>query len=66
MTLKRSDSFAVRSQNDIENAVHKEDTLWVTVSDTCNELCIILLVWPTSWSPAVGGLIVCVCVCVCV
>ena len=23
-----------------------------------------ILVWPTSWIPAVGGLIVCVCVCV--
>ena len=25
----------------------------------------IILVWPTSWTPAVGGLIACVCVCVC-
>ena len=25
---------------------------------------VILLVWPTSWTPAVGGLIVCVCSCV--
>ena len=26
---------------------------------------VIILVWPTSWTPAIGGLIVCVCVCVC-
>ena len=26
---------------------------------------IFILVWPTSWTPAVGGLM-CVCVCVCV
>ena len=25
----------------------------------------VLLVWPTSCTPAIGGLIVCVCVCVC-
>ena len=26
----------------------------------------VILVWPTSWTPVVGGLIVCVCVCACV
>ena len=25
-----------------------------------------LLVWPISWTPAIGGLIVCVCECICV
>ena len=25
-----------------------------------------MLVWPTSWTPAIGGLIVCVCACACV
>ena len=27
---------------------------------------IVLLVWTTSWTPALGALFVCVCVCVCV
>ena len=26
----------------------------------------IVLVWPTSWTPAVGGLFVCECMCECV
>ena len=26
---------------------------------------VLLLVWPTSWTPAIGGLIVCVCESVC-
>ena len=26
----------------------------------------LLLVWPTSWTPAIGGLIVCECLCLCV
>ena len=26
----------------------------------------LLLVWPTSWTPAIGGLIMCECVCLCV
>ena len=25
---------------------------------------VLILVWPTSWTPAVGGLFVCVCACV--
>ena len=37
---------------------------WAIGIHACWYLDKFILVWPTSWTPAVGGLIVCVCVCV--
>ena len=54
-------------------AIHLETAVLLIVKIVCSKILkqillfthiFILLVWPTSWTPAVGGLIVCVRVCV--
>ena len=42
------------------------NTKWMLPNFTIVLSLCFILVWPTSWTPAVGGLIVLVCVCVCV
>ena len=44
-----------------ELTVSYQDTHSRRLTDT-----LMLLVWPPSWTPAVGGLFVCECVCACV
>ena len=42
MILNRSDSFGVRSVNDLTHAVSKEDIVWITVS-LC--VCMYIRMW---------------------